>query len=215
MALRKCTDRNRIWNGLLVNSCIKTLFCKLNFNLMAIAFLQVIIRGRRPLPATLFNPFFKFPFPPFPIVGFTSPPPPNNKKFNTPTTRKKFKPWKWSAWSQSLFFFFATSVRRRMEKKNQSWLLHMESFFQQQTVTSVTATFYSAVVCLPHKFLPCCHLYLCLSSSFSSLRCSSGSPHIRRGGVYMTLLGFSRREKLVSCVSISPLYGHIGWTMYQ
>lgn len=75
MALRKCTDRNRIWNGLLVNSCIKTLFCKLNFNLMAIAFLQVIIRGRRPLPATLFNPFFKFPFPPFPIVGFTSPPP--------------------------------------------------------------------------------------------------------------------------------------------
>lgn len=75
MALRKCTDRNRIWNGLLVNSCIKTLFCKLNFNLMAIAFLQVIIRGRRPLPATLFNTFFLIPFSSFSYSLIPSPPP--------------------------------------------------------------------------------------------------------------------------------------------
>lgn len=209
MALRKCTDRNRIWNGLLVNSCIKTLFCKLNFNLMAIAFLQVIIRGRRPLPATLFNTFFLIPFSSFSYSLI--PPPPNNEKFNTPATTKKFKPYEARVCSFSLLPLSEEEWR----KKNQSWLLHMESFFQQQTVTSVTTTFYSAVVCLPHKFLPCCHLYLCLSSSFSSLHCSSGLPHIRRGGVYMTLLGFSRREKLVSCVSISPLYGHIGWTMYQ
>lgn len=199
MALRKCTDRNRIWNGLLVNSCIKTLFCKLNFNLMAIAFLQVIIRGRRPLPATLFNTFFLIPFSSF---SYSLIPPPTMKSLTLLPLQRNLNHTK------PEFVLFLCYLC-------QSWLLHMESFFQQQTVTSVTTTFYSDVVCLPHKFLPCCHLYLCLSSSFSSLRCSSGLPHIRRGGVYMTLLGFSRREKLVSCVSISPLYGHIGWTMYQ
>lgn len=77
-------------------------------------------------------------------------------------------------------------------KKNQSWLLHMESFFQQQTVTSVTATFYSPVVCLPHKFLPCCHLYLCLSSS---LRCSSGSPRIRERGCLHDFAGVQQERK--------------------
>lgn len=153
MALRKCTDRNRIWNGLLVNSCIKTLFCKLNFNLMAIAFLQVIIRGRRPLPATLFNTFFLIPFSSFSYSLI--PPPPNNEKFNTPATTKKFKPYEARVCSFSLLPLSEEEWRKKIRADFYTWRV-----FSSSKLSPLSPLLFTRLLFVSH--INSCHVAICI-----------------------------------------------------
>lgn len=102
-------------------------------------------------------------------------------------------------WSAS--FFSTTSVRKK--KKGGGKKIRADFYtrrvFQQQTVTSFTATFYLAVVCLPPKFFHVAvwmwaSLLFCTIQLLAVLKREGSFHHI----VYFTLLWFSSRKMLVS-----------------
>lgn len=148
MAPRKCTDRNRIWNGLLVNSCIKTLFCKLNFNLMAIAFLQVIIRGRRPLPATLFNTFFLIPFSSF---SYSLIPPPTMKSLTLLPLQRNLNHTK----PEFVLFLCYLCQKKNGEKKFYTWRV-----FSSSKLSPLSPLLFTRMLFVSH--INSCHVAICI-----------------------------------------------------